>query len=264
MCMHILQGKTKVIDVDDVIMKKIKEILNQSGMTEKRFFDLIRQNPDINSLNDFIAENKRQNIVIDAMKDYSDIHKLFKEHNGIMDAASLREKGISYYQLNKLEKMGILTKVKRGLYALSDIKKELHEMVEAALYVPKGVICLYSALAHHELSTFTPSEYNFAISRKGRKPSLPIYPPIRLYYFDDDTFEIGIEEFELDGHPLKVYDLERTICDVVKFRNKLDANIVKESLKQYSTNRKGNYGKLIRYAEKMRVKTILNHYLEVL
>lgn len=253
--------------MDDTLIKRIKELLNQSGITEERFFDLIRQNPDINNLNDFILERRGQNIIVDARKDYekySDIYKLFKEHNGFVDSGSLREQGISYYKLNKLEEMGIITKVKRGLYALSDIKNELHDMVEAALYVPKGVICLYSALAHHELSTFTPSEYNFAISRKERKPSLPIYPPIRVHYFDDDTFEIGIEEFDMDGHSLKVYDLERTICDVVKFRNRLDANIVKESLKQYSTNKKSNYGKLMRYAEKMRVKSILNNYLEVL
>lgn len=251
--------------MDDITMKKIQDIFIRFNITEKNFFNLIRQNPNINSLNDLVIEIEKQNKVIETdYKKYPDILELFKEHNGLIDAASLREKGISYYQLSKLEEMDIITKVKRGIYALSDIKKELHDMVEAALYVPKGVICLYSALAHHELSTFTPSEYNFAISRKERKPSLPIYPPIHLYYFDDDTFELGIEEFDLNGHILKVYNLERTICDVVKFRNKLDANVVKESLKEYFTNRKGNYDKLFKYAEKMRVKTILSNYLEVL
>ena len=245
-------------------MMKIKKILDQSGITEERFFALIRQNPDINRLDDLILNKYKGS---DGKKDsvnYSDIHDLFKEHNGLIHSAFLREEGVSYYQLNKLEEEGIITKVKRGLYALSDIKEGLHDMVEAALYVPKGVICLYSALAHHELSTFTPSEYNFAISRKERKPTLPIYPPIRLHYFDNDTFALGIEEVNVDGHSLKVYDLERTICDVVKFRNKLDAHVVKESLKQYAARGNGNYDKLMKYAEKMRVKTILNHYLEVL
>ncbi|WP_322907119.1 type IV toxin-antitoxin system AbiEi family antitoxin domain-containing protein [Paenibacillus sp. SGZ-1009] len=253
--------------MDDIILKQIKESFEQSGLTEESFFEIIRQNPNINSMDDFILAIKEQYKLVDLNNNYknnSDIQQLFKEHNGIIDSASLREKGFSYYQLNKLEKMGIITKVKRGLYALSDVKKELHDMVEAALYVPRGVLCLYSALAHHELSTFTPSEYNFAISRKESKPSLPIYPPIRLHYFDNYTFGIGIEKFSISGHSVKVYDLERTICDVVKFRNKLDTNIVKESLKQYFTHRKVNYGKLIQYAEKMRVKSILNNYLEVL
>ncbi|MFD1884943.1 type IV toxin-antitoxin system AbiEi family antitoxin domain-containing protein [Paenibacillus wenxiniae] len=253
--------------MDDIIIEQIKEIFQQTGLTEERFFEIIRQNPDINSLNDFILAIKGRHTLIDLKinrEDNSDIQELFEEHNGIIDAATLREKGFSYYQLNKLEKKGIITKIKRGLYVLSDVKKELHDMVEAALYVPRGVVCLYSALAHHELSTFTPSEYHFAIPRKGSKPSLPMYPPIRLHYFDNDTFGIGIEEFDINGFSVKIYDLERTICDVIKFRNKLDAHIVKESLKQYFTNRKINYGKLIQYAKKMRVKSILNNYLEVL
>ncbi len=256
-----------MIHLDDIIIKKIKAIFDKSSLTEEEFFEMIRQNPDINNLDDFILKMKQQNAVVDLKKDHEnhlDIYKLFKEHNGLMDSASLRKKGISYYQLNKLEKMGVITKIKRGLYALADVKKELHDMVEAALYVPRGVICLYSALAHHELSTFTPDEYNFAISRKERKPALPVYPPIRLHYFDDDTFEIGIEQFDINGYSVKVYDLERTICDVVKFRNKLDANVVKESLKQYFTNRKVNYNRLMQYAEKLRVKSILNSYFEVL
>ncbi|WP_411348581.1 Abortive infection protein AbiEi [Paenibacillus sp. WLX2291] len=256
-----------MIDLDDMVIKKIKEIFDQFDLKEEEFFEMIRQNPDINNLNDFILEIKDKKSMVNLKnnhKNYLDIQKFFEEHNGIMDSASLVKKGFNSYNLNKLEKMGVITKIKRGLYALPDVKKELPDMVEAALYVPKGVICLYSALAHHELGTFTPSEYNFAISRKQSKPSLPIYPPIRLHYFDNDTFGIGIEEVDINGYLVKVYDLERTICDVIKFRNKLDANIVKESLKQYFTNKKIDYNKLMQYAEKMRVKFILNNYLEVL
>ncbi|AIQ10797.1 hypothetical protein PDUR_01235 [Paenibacillus durus] len=195
---------------------------------------------------------------------YPDIIELFRDYNGIVNTNILKEKQINYYQLNKLEALGKIVKLKRGLYALKDINYMVDEIVEAALFVPKGVLCLYSALAHHELTTYTPSEYHFAVSRKERKPALPDYPPIRLFSYDDDTFDMGIEKIEKDGHVIKVYDMERTICDTVKYRNKLDANVVKESLNNFSNSRKRNYTQLLKYAEKLRVKSILNNYLEVL
>ncbi|AKG37936.1 hypothetical protein VK70_23365 [Paenibacillus durus ATCC 35681] len=190
--------------------------------------------------------------------------ELFRNYNGIVNTNILKENQINYYQLNKLEALGKIVKLKRGLYALKDINYMVDEIVEAALLVPKGIICLYSALAHHELTTYTPSEYNFAVSRKERKPALPDYPPIRIFSYDDDTFDIGIKKIEKDGHVIKIYDMERTICDTVKYRNKLDANVVKESLNNYSNSRKRNYTQLLKYAEKLRVKSILNNYLEVL
>ncbi len=239
-------------------------VFKQLGLHEEEFFNLVRRYPNINKLDDLIeaikteCESKKEAAI------YPDIIELFRNYNGIVNTNILKENQINYYQLNKLEALGKIVKLKRGLYALKDINYMVDEIVEAALLVPKGIICLYSALAHHELTTYTPSEYNFAVSRKERKPALPDYPPIRIFSYDDDTFDIGIKKIEKDGHVIKIYDMERTICDTVKYRNKLDANVVKESLNNYSNSRKRNYTQLLKYAEKLRVKSILNNYLEVL
>ncbi|MCS7462998.1 Abortive infection protein AbiEi [Paenibacillus doosanensis] len=256
-------------NMEDIDSHYIKQVLlnafNQAGLREEDFFNLVRRNPNINKLDDLIAaitaedKSKKNETII-----YPDVIEVFKKYNGIVTATILKKNHINYYQLNKLEEMGMIIKLKRGLYALKDIRYIIDEIVEAALFVPKGVLCLYSALAHHELTTYTPSEYNFAISRKERKPSLPDYPPIRLFSYDDDTFDMGIETIDKEGHVIRIYDLERTICDIVKYRNKLDANVVKESLNNYSSSRKRNYAKLLKYAGKMRVKSILTNYLEVL
>lgn len=256
---------SNMADIDFNYIKKVfLNAFNHLGLHEEEFFNLVRRIPNINKLDDLIEaikaedESKREAVI------YPDIIELFRKYNGIVNTNILKENQINYYQLNKLEEMGKINKLKRGLYALKDINYIVNEIVEAALLVPKGVLCLYSALAHHELTTYTPSEYNFAVSRKERKPALPDYPPMRLFSYDDDTFDMGIEEIDKDGHVIKIYDLERTICDIVKYRNKLDANVVKESLNNYSASRKKNYTKLLKYAEKMRVKSILNNYLEVL
>ncbi|AHV95152.1 type IV toxin-antitoxin system AbiEi family antitoxin domain-containing protein [Paenibacillus sabinae] len=252
-------------DLDfDYIKKGFLNVFKQLGVHEEEFFNLVRRYPNIHKLDDLIAAIKTEDESKKEAAIYPEIIELFRKYNGIVNANILKENQINYYQLNKLESMGKIIKLKRGLYALKDINYMVDEIVEAALLIPKGVLCLYSALAHHELTTYTPSEYNFAVSRKERKPTLPDYPPIRIFTYDDDTFDIGIEKIEKDGHSIKVYDLERTICDTVKYRNKLDANVVKESLNNYSNSRKRNYIQLFKYAERLRVKSILNNYLEVL
>ncbi|AOZ94944.1 hypothetical protein LPB68_21755 (plasmid) [Paenibacillus crassostreae] len=192
------------------------------------------------------------------------IRNLFAHTNGVATTQELLKNNISIYMLKKFEEQGVIIKLKRGLYSLIDNDIVLDELIEASLLVPKGVLCLYSALAFHDLSTYTPGEYNFAIPRTDRKPSLPNYPPIKIFSFDNDTFQAGIEEHEKDGHIVKVYDRERTICDIVKYRNKLDSNVVKEALKNYSNSKNKNYSRMLKYADKMRVKNILNNYFEVL
>ncbi|MGG1518710.1 Abortive infection protein AbiEi [Paenibacillus oryzisoli] len=239
------------------------DVFNKLSLPEEEFFDLIRRYPDINKLDDLITviqteDNSKEKVI------YPEIIELFEKYYGLVDSNILKENQVSYYHIKKLEEMGKIVKLKRGLYALRDTHYVVEEIVEASFFVPKGVICLYSALVHYELTTFTPSEHNFAVSRKDRKPALPNYPPIRLFSYDDDTFDIGVEKIEKEGHVIKIYDLERTICDVVKYRNKLDANVVKESLNTYFARRNTNYTKLLKYAAKMRIKTILNNYLEVL
>jgi hypothetical protein len=259
----ILVSDTEKIDFNH-IKKTFLNALTLLGQDEEEFFQLIRRYPNITRVEDLLLAIKDENEKKQEKTLYPDIIAVFRKYNGIVNSSILKLYKINYYQLNKLIEMEKIFKLKRGIYALKDMNYIVNEVVEAALLVPKGVLCLYSALAHHELTTYTPSEYNFAISRKERKPILPDYPPIRLFSYDDDTFDVGIENIEKDGHIIKIYDLERTICDTVKYRNKLDANVVKESLKNYSNSRKKSYTKLLTYADKMRVKSILYNYLEVL
>jgi hypothetical protein len=78
------------------------------------------------------------------------------------------------------------------------------------------------------------------------------------------SFQAGIEEHKREGHLIKVYDRERTISDIVKYRNKMDSNVVKEALINYSNSKSKNYSRMLKYAEKMRVSGILNKYFEML
>jgi predicted transcriptional regulator of viral defense system len=190
--------------------------------------------------------------------------QLAKRTNGYFKANDLKMAGLNVYDINSLLDMGKIERIKRGFYKWLGMPEETSEMVDVARLVPGGVFCLFSALAWHELTTYIPKEYNMAIYIYSRKPALPQYPPIKLYYFSDKRFELGVKTVELDGHEIRIFDLEKTICDVIHYRNKLGIDIVKEALDKYKTKRERNIQKLMQYANDLRDGTVLQKYLEVL
>ena len=129
--------------------------------------------------------------------------------------------------------------------------------------VPSGVLCLTSALAYYEFTTYNPWQYEIAIERT-KKISLPDYPPIKLVYFSSKQLELGIIEVDIDGHTIRIYDMEKTICDCVRYRNKIGIDIVKEGIKEYLKRKDKDLNKLMKYAEVCRVQKTIKEYLEVL
>ncbi len=130
--------------------------------------------------------------------------------------------------------------------------------------VPNGVICLLSALSYYDISSYNPWEYYIAIHRDNHKPKIPEYPPISIFYFADKQYNTGIEEIMIKGNKIKIYDLEKTICDCIRYRNKIGVDIVKEALNEYIKKRGSNINKLLNYARDTGVHSIIKNYLEVL
>lgn len=190
--------------------------------------------------------------------------KLAEENSGYVATKELKKAGLNVYDINVLLKEGKLERLKRGLFRWTEPQHEYHEITEAARLVPNGVFCLFSALAWHELTTHIPKEHTIAIPIKARKPVLPGYPPIKLYYFSDARFVTGMETVQINGHTIKIYDLEKTVCDAIYYRNKIGMDIVKEVMEKYVGRRGKNIQRLMRYAETLRVITMLKKYLEVL
>ena len=101
-----------------------------------------------------------------------------------------------------------------------------------SLRFPNAVICLVSALAHHDITTQVPHVISVAITKDSRMPSLD-YPPIQTHKFSNEAYKSGIEEHQIDGVPVKVYNPEKTVADCFKFRNKIAMDVVLEALKLY-------------------------------
>ena len=166
----------------------------------------------------------------------------------------------AYYKVLQAAKNGELTRIKRGVYATDDHLAS--QMLDVEKVVPGGVLCLYSAWSHYQLTTQVPQEYCLAIKR-GRKITLPDYPPITLYHWSDTAFNIGITNTEIEGFNVRIYDVEKCVCDAVKYRNKIGIDVCTEILKEYLKRRDRNVSKLMKYASQLRVAKTLGTYLQM-
>jgi predicted transcriptional regulator of viral defense system len=189
------------------------------------------------------------------------ILQLFEQKNGIVKLNEITKLGVNKYHLSKLIKSGEVERLKHGIYKL--VNFNLNEFAEIQAYVPSGIVCLYSAWDYYNLTSYIPHEYHIAIEKK-HKIRLPDYPPITLYYWDKSVFELGLSRVQIDNVWMNMYDLEKSVCDAVKFRNKVGKDLLNEILTMYLKRQDKNIEQLIQYAKLLRIERILKMYLEVL
>ena len=196
---------------------------------------------------------------------YNQIKRIFEKNDGYARTQDIINAGIHTSYLYHLLEDEVISKIKRGLYHWGDNNvSDNEELITVSKIVPKGVICLLSALSYYEITTISPWQYYIAIFRDDRKPVLPDYPPINIFQFSKEQYEIGIQEIKIDNHKIKIYDIEKTICDCLRYRNEIGMDVVKESLNEYVKRRDRNIDKLLRYADVTGIYNLLNKYLEVL
>jgi predicted transcriptional regulator of viral defense system len=170
--------------------------------------------------------------------------------------------GVHRRTLYALRDAGSIEALSRGLYRLAGAPPLGNpDLVAVALKVPRGVICLLSALAYYDLTTQIPHEVYVAISRDSEPPRLD-YPPVRSFRFSEPAFSKGIEIHRVDGVPVRMYDREKTLADCFKYRNKIGLDTVLEALRLYRERGRPNIEALLRYAEICRVARIMRPYLE--
>lgn len=186
------------------------------------------------------------------------------EKMGVLRARDLNPYGIPRTHLSRLCAAGKLQRIARGLYALpgSEIT-EHHSLVEACKRVPKGVVCLLSALRFHELTTQAPFEVWLAIGEKAWKPRID-YPPLRIMRFSQATLNTGVEEHQIEGVPVRVFAPAKTVADCFKYRNKIGLEVAIESLRECLRSRSCTVDELWHYAKICRIQNVMRPYLESL
>lgn len=150
----------------------------------------------------------------------------------------------------------------RGLYQLSDASIDAaHTLAEAAVLVPKGIICLISALQFHELTLQMPSVLWMAIERTAWKPTIS-YPPIRFVRFSGWAMTEGVERYSIGSHRARITNPARTIVDCFRYRNKIGIDVAMEGLREGIRRHKCTPDQLWQYGKKARVWTIMRPYVE--
>jgi len=186
------------------------------------------------------------------------------ERQSILRPRDLDAYGIPRNYLARLHQRGLVDRVGRGLYMLpqADITRH-HTLVEVSQRVPHGIICLLSALHYHGLTTQAPFAVWLAIDNKAHRPRLQSLP-IRLVRFSGPALTEGVEETQIEGVTVKIYNPAKTVADCFKYRHKIGLDVAIEALKDCRRQQKCTVTDLWHYAEICRVTAVIKPYLEVL
>ena len=183
---------------------------------------------------------------------------------GVLRPRDLDAYGLPRMYLSRLHDRNLLRRVGRGLYVTADLEAtERHTLAEACKRVPHGVLCLLSALQYHGLTTQSPFEVWMAIERKARLP-LVTRPAMRFVRFSGRALTEGLEEKQIEGVVVKVYNPAKTVVDCFKYRNKIGLDVALEALRDCFRMRKCTMDKLSYYAQVCRVAKVMRPYLEAI
>lgn len=190
------------------------------------------------------------------------IKELIEKNKGIITSAEVTESGIPRYYLTSMVENGDIVKVENGIYTLPNTMDD--ELYFLQYKLTKGVFSHETALYLHNMTDRTPLSYTMTFPSgyntkhlKGRD--------IKIKLTNKETFDLGtITMNSFNGNPIRVYDIERTLCDILITRNKTDIQVINQAMKMYAQSNRKNISKLLEYAEILHVKSKVSKYMEIL
>lgn len=201
---------------------------------------------------------------MDRRRSQRELAQSLLRERGILRLVELREAGVTAATMSRMERAGEVIRLSRGVYQLPDAELDPnHSLAEAAKRVPKGVICLVSALAFHGLTDQLPSKVWMAIGTKDWAPQRD-GTPIRIVRFTDGLMKEGFETHVIEGVVVKVFGAARTVADCFRHRSKVGLPVAIEGLQEALRQRKATPAEIARQADKRGVLTVIRPYLEAL
>ena len=190
------------------------------------------------------------------------IYKTFRKNGGILRTSELNNLGLSSRQINKLIESGDIVRIKRGFYELSDsIYPE--EVVIVRLF-PNSVIFLESALMIYGYTDRIPTAWQIAVDRNSEKTQYQIdYPLIEIFYIDSKFLDVGIDTIQIEGVDVKIFNRDRTMCDVLRYENKLEREVFSNAIQRYVKDPKKHITRLLEYSHIFNIKNKVQTYIGV-
>jgi predicted transcriptional regulator of viral defense system len=186
------------------------------------------------------------------------------KQRGMVRLAEFRAKGVTAATISRLERAGTVVRLGRGVYQLPDAAVDAHHVLaEASKRVPKGVICLVSALAFHDLTDQMPARVWMAIGPKAWRPRIE-YPAIRFVRFPKERLQKGVEFHVIDGVQVPIFGVAKTVADIFRYRRVLGITLAIEGLREALRKNKATPAEISKQAVEAGVWTAMQPYLETL
>lgn len=189
-----------------------------------------------------------------------------KARNNYARTSDLHTLGFQSRQIKALVEDNTLLKVRHGYYKLAGTPMYEHsQLVDVCFTKSQAVIALASALEFYGLTTYSPSEITIALPHNYiyatfKKSDLPV----KVYYFPKSYYEAGLETLKIKAGTIRIYNKEKTICDMFRYRKTFGEDIALEGLKNYLGAKNANIQLLQKYAQNCGVSTILNPYIKAM
>ena len=174
-------------------------------------------------------------------------NRVLPRNRQFLTIRELQGQGFSHYIINQMVANGNLVKLNNKVYENTAYTGDASDFGYIAAYAPKGVVCLMSAARFYNLTTFLPDGIDIAIERSMKISTIPDWPTFHVWYFSK-----------------KRYEKEKTVADILYYRNKIGIEGTKEIITNYLSLPDRNLNQLHRYAEILGCNKILSTYLEVL
>jgi predicted transcriptional regulator of viral defense system len=197
---------------------------------------------------------------------------LLSRQGGMARLSELIREGITAATLARMREKGLVLQPSRGLYQLPDAGGDTnHALAEAAKLVPRGVVCLVSALAFHQLTDIMPRSVWMAIGPKDRRPAVT-HPPLQIVRFRDKMLHAGIEDHPIEGVTVRVYSVAKTVVDLFRYRQSAGKrykhspglNLALEGIREALRQRKATPAEIAEYASDAGIWKIIEPYLQAM
>ncbi len=188
------------------------------------------------------------------------VNEEFKKNGGILRTSELNNLGFSSRQINRLIESGKIKRIKHGYYELENqIYPE--EVVISRLF-PKTVIFLESALMIYGYTDRIPSALQIAVDRDSQKKQYNIdYPLVEIFYMEPRLLKIGVDVLQIEGVDVKVFNRDRTICDVLRYENRLEREVFTNAIQRYVKDPKIDVKRLLKYSKIFNIKNKVQTYV---
>ena len=187
-------------------------------------------------------------------KDIKALRKIFSDYGYVMTTAELQAEKLYYADIQLMMSEGLIEKVKRGFYHWIEDWNGNEVMIINRLF-PDAVLCMETALVHYGYSDRNPAEWNIAIDKNVSKQRTKIdYPFVKAYRIEPALLLLGETNGEINFTKVRIYDRDRTICDVLRNMNKMDKEIFNKAIQGYVKDSKKNIPNLMQYAKALRVQ----------